>query len=64
MNGTVQSLAMGLATTLAGFLITVDASGEIAGYHVVGYVAIAANLIAIGFVSRIVMHDQTQRTAG
>ncbi len=63
LNGTVQSLAMGLATTLAGFLITVDASGKIAGYHVVGYVAIAANLIAIGFVSLIVMHDQRQRTA-
>lgn len=58
LNGTVQSLAMGLATTLAGFLITVDASGRIDGYPVVGYVAIAANLIAIWFVARIVMHDR------
>ncbi len=59
LNGTVQSLAMGLATTLAGFLITVDAAGKIVGYPVVGYVAIAANLAAVCFVSRIVMHDRT-----
>lgn len=58
LNGTVQSLAMGLATTLAGFLISLDASGRIVGYSLVGYVAIAANLLAIVFVSRIVMHDR------
>jgi len=56
LNGTVQSLAMGLATTLAGFLITLDGRGGIAGYPLVGYVAIAANLLAIVFVSRITMH--------
>jgi predicted MFS family arabinose efflux permease len=57
LNGTVQSLAMGLATTLAGFIITVDGAGTIDGYPVVGYVAVAANLLAIGFVSRIVVHE-------
>ena len=41
LNGTVQSLAMGLATTLAGFLITLDASGRIVGYPLVGYVAVS-----------------------
>jgi hypothetical protein len=30
----------------------------IIGYPNVGYVAVAANLLAIWFVSRIVMHDQ------
>ena len=58
LNGTVQSLAMGLATTLAGFLITLDESGRIVGYQLVGYVAVAANLVAIWFVSRIVMHGR------
>ena len=58
LNGTVQSLAMGLATTLAGFLISLDGSGKIVGYPLVGYVAVAANLLAIWFVSRIVMHGR------
>ncbi len=58
LNSTMQSLAMGLATTLGGFIITQDSGGLIVGYPLVGYLAVAANLIAIWFVSRIVMHDQ------
>ena len=58
LNGTMQSLAMGLATTLAGFLTSLDASGRIVGYSLVGYVAIAANLLAVWFVSRIEMHGR------
>ena len=53
-----QSLAMGLATTLGGFIITQDSAGLIVGYPKVGYLAVAANLLAIWYVSRIVMHDQ------
>ena len=59
LNGTVQSLAMGLATTLAGFIITLDDTGKINGFPEVGYVAIAANLLAIWFVGHIVLHDRT-----
>ena len=58
LNATVQSLAMGLATTLGGFIIAQDDAGRIIHYQTVGYVAVAANLFAIWFVSRIVMHDQ------
>jgi predicted MFS family arabinose efflux permease len=58
LNSTTQSLAMGLATTLGGFIITQDSTGMITGYSNVGYVAVAANLVAIWFVSRIAMHDQ------
>ena len=58
LNATVQSLAMGLATTLAGFLTSLDASGRIVGFPLVGYVAVAANLLAMWFVSRIVMHGK------
>jgi predicted MFS family arabinose efflux permease len=58
LNSTTQSLAMGLATTLGGYIITQDSSGVITGYSNVGYVAVAANLVAIWFVSRIAMHDQ------
>jgi predicted MFS family arabinose efflux permease len=58
LNSTVQSLTMGLATTLGGYIITQDSSGLIVGYPTVGYIAVTANLLAIWFVSRIVMHDQ------
>ena len=59
LNGTVQSLAMGLATTLAGFVTSLDSAGNIVGYRNVGYIAVLANLIAVAFVVRIVLHDRT-----
>ena len=59
LNGTVQSVAMGLATTFSGFLISTDPNGKIIGYPTVGYIAVGANLIAIAFVSQIVIRDLT-----
>lgn len=58
LNATTQSLAMGLATTLAGYIISQDASGRIADYGTVGFVAVTANLLAIWFVGKIAMHEQ------
>lgn len=58
LNSSVQQLASGLAATLAGFITSQSATGQIVGYDKVGYVAIAANFLAIAFVARIVMHDQ------
>ncbi|HET7832323.1 MAG TPA: MFS transporter [Gallionella sp.] len=58
LNATTQSLAMGLATTLAGFVVTQNSAGQLVDYGMVGYVAMTANVLAIWFVARIVMHDQ------
>ncbi len=58
LNATMQTFAMGLATTLAGFIITQNSAGQIVGYATVGYIAMTANVLAIMFVARIVMHDQ------
>ena len=58
LNGTVQALAMGLATTLGGALIEVDAAGHLSGYRLVGYIAMAANLLAVAWVARIAMHTR------
>ncbi len=58
LNATVQAFAMGLATSLSGFIITQNSAGQLVDYKLVGYVAIAGNLLAILFVSRIAMHDR------
>ncbi len=64
LNATMQSFAMGLATTLTGFIITQNSAGQIVGYEKAGYVAMTANVLAIMFVARIVMHDQRASTPG
>ena len=58
LNATMQSFAMGFATTLAGFIITQNNDGQIIGYETVGYIAMTANVLAIFFVARIIMHGQ------
>ncbi len=58
LNAATQQLASGLASTLAGFIITPTLTGQIVGYDQVGYVAMGANLLAIGFVARIEMHER------
>lgn len=58
LNGTVQAFAMGLATTVAGFIIRHNEAGQVVDYGLVGYIAIAGNVLAILFAARIVMHDQ------
>ncbi|MEO5379107.1 MAG: MFS transporter [Magnetococcus sp. DMHC-6] len=64
LNGTIQSLSMGLATSLAGFMITQNKGGQIVGYQMVGYVAMIANLLAIWMVGQIVMHDRQEIGTG
>lgn len=61
LNAFMQQLASGLASTLAGFIVSQNASGQIVGYDHVGYVALLANLLAIGFVGRITLHTQEAR---
>ncbi|MBF0422427.1 MAG: MFS transporter [Magnetococcales bacterium] len=58
LNSTVQSLSMGMATMFAGAVMTQNTQGEIIGYHEVGYIAVSSNILAILFVTRIVIHDR------
>lgn len=57
LNSTVQSLAMGLATTLAGFVVSQQGS-QLEGYPTVGYIALAANCLAMVLAGRIYQHVQ------
>ena len=61
MNGAVQQLAAGGASYIGGAMIAADASGHIVGYGAVGYLAIAATLIAMAFVGQIQMHTGVRK---
>ena len=56
MNGAVQQFASGAAAWLGGVMIAADATGRVVGYNHVGWLAMAATLLAIVFVGRIDMH--------
>jgi predicted MFS family arabinose efflux permease len=53
LNSTVQSLAMGAASSLAGFLITQGADGRFANFDQVGYIAVAAGFLSMALAGRV-----------
>ena len=57
LNSTVQSLAMGAASSLAGFVIAQGADGRFTGYPLVGYVAVAAGLLSMALAGRVRVRD-------
>ena len=64
MNGAVQQLAAGGASYIGGTMIAANASGQIVGYGMVGYLAIAATLTAMAFVGQIQMYSGATPSVG
>jgi hypothetical protein len=48
---------MGAASSLAGFVIAQGADGRFTGYHLVGYIAIAAGLLSMALAGRVRVRD-------
>lgn len=57
LNSTVQSLAIGAASSLAGFLIAQDANGRFTGYDLVGYIAVAAGPLSMALGGGVRVRD-------
>ena len=57
LNATVQSLAMGAASSLAGFVITQGADGRFTDYNLVGYIAVAAGAVSMWLAGRVRVRD-------
>ncbi len=53
ISGATQQLASGTASLVGGLIIAQDAAGQIVRYNQVGYLAVAATLLAMALASRI-----------
>lgn len=53
LNASVQQAASGMAALVGGLIVSRNADGALVGYHKVGYVAIAATLVAMWLVGRL-----------
>jgi hypothetical protein len=47
LGSSVQMLASGLASLIAGLIITRNAAGQIEHYNIVGYFAVACGLVGL-----------------
>ncbi|HZW86914.1 MAG TPA: MFS transporter, partial [Gallionella sp.] len=63
LNASMQQLASGIASVIAGFIISQNSAQQIVGYGAVGYVAMAANMLAILYASRIVLRDASSASS-
>ena len=57
LNSTVQSLAMGAASSLAGFVITQGPDGRFTDYNLVGYIAVVAGLLSRWLAGQVRIRD-------
>jgi predicted MFS family arabinose efflux permease len=55
LNGSVQSVAMGIASVVGGMLIGRDATGLVSGYEHCGWIAVGLTLLALWWVGRLVV---------
>jgi predicted MFS family arabinose efflux permease len=53
VNTSVQQFGSGLAALVSGAMLSHDAAGHLSGYNRVGYLAVAATVIAIFLASRV-----------
>ncbi|HYD62931.1 MAG TPA: MFS transporter [Noviherbaspirillum sp.] len=53
LGSSVQMLASGLASLVAGLIITRNAAGQIEHYNVVGYFAVACSLVSLWMAGRL-----------
>ena len=57
----VQMLASGLATLVAGLIITRSAAGQMEHYNIVGYLAVASGFAAIWMMQRLKVAPEPER---
>lgn len=60
INSSVQQLSSSLAAFIAGLIVQKNAAGELVNYNYVGYIAIAASLLAILVASKIKIVDEAK----
>jgi predicted MFS family arabinose efflux permease len=57
LSGCARDLAMGLASTMGGWIVTQEPSGRLHNFNVIGWIAVAAAVISVWLASRVRVND-------
>ncbi len=57
LNGCARDLAMGLASGIAGTVVTTSPSGELVNFHWLGWIAVTAGAVSIWLGRRVRVHE-------
>jgi len=53
LSGCARDLAMGVTSSIGGWIVTKQPSGQLANFHWLGWLAVAAGLVSIWLASRV-----------
>ena len=59
VNSSTQNIATGLASLIAGLIVTTNANGELAHYNYIGYFAIIVSVLCMFIASKL--NKQTEK---
>ncbi|HMP82235.1 MAG TPA: MFS transporter [Verrucomicrobiota bacterium] len=62
LSGCARDLAMGLASGIAGWVVTTAPSGELVNFHWLGWIAVTAGAVSIWLGSRVRVHESDSVT--
>lgn len=57
LSGCARDLAMGLASGIAGWLVTTAPSGELVNFHWLGWIAVMAGAVSIWLATHVRVHE-------
>jgi predicted MFS family arabinose efflux permease len=57
LSGSARDLAMGFTSSLGGWIVTKEPSGQLANYHWLGVIAVAAGLFSVWLASRVANNE-------
>jgi predicted MFS family arabinose efflux permease len=60
LSGCARDLAMGLASSIGGWVVTESPSGRLGNFYVLGWLAVAAGVVSIWLANRVHVKDTTE----
>ncbi|PYJ57469.1 MAG: MFS transporter [Verrucomicrobia bacterium] len=57
LSGCARDLAMGVTSSIGGWIVTKEPSGRLADFHWLGWIAVAAGLVSVWLASRVRLNE-------
>jgi DHA1 family inner membrane transport protein len=64
LSGCARDLAMGVTSSIGGWIVTKAPSGQLVNFHWLGWIAVAAGLVSVWLGSRVRVNDTVAPAPG
>jgi MFS transporter, DHA1 family, inner membrane transport protein len=57
LSGCARDIAMGVTSSIGGWVVTKEPSGQLVNFHLLGWIAVAASVLSVWLGSRVAIND-------